>query len=44
MKISQDVRDYAAKEGMNEQDVVTKGLSEKADEFKNKGAQIYKKV
>ncbi|MEO1897040.1 MAG: phosphomethylpyrimidine synthase ThiC [Cycloclasticus sp.] len=44
MKISQDVRDYAAAQGLNEQDAISKGMSEKATEFKDKGVQLYKKV
>jgi len=41
MKITQDVRDYAAKQGLSEQEVIEEGLKEKAKEFKEKGAHIY---
>lgn len=45
MKITQDVREYAAKQGINEVDVAfEKGMEEKAKEFKNQGADIYKPV
>ena len=42
MKITQDIRDYAAEKGMavNEQLVET-GLQEKAEEFREKGGKIY---
>jgi len=43
MKISQDVRDYAAENGLDEQAAVSKGMLEKADEFK-KSAQLFKKI
>jgi phosphomethylpyrimidine synthase len=41
MKISQDVRDYAAKHGMNDNDVLSKGMSEKSKEFKEMGSEVY---
>ncbi len=44
MKITQDVRDYAAKQGISEQEALEKGMQEKAVEFVNKGAQIYREV
>jgi phosphomethylpyrimidine synthase len=44
MKITQDVRDYAASQGVNEDDALEKGLEEKAIEFVTKGAEIYSKV
>jgi len=45
MKISQEVRDYAAGKGLNDvETAVEVGLKEKADEFKEQGAEIYKKV
>lgn len=36
MKITQDVREYAAKQGLSEQDALTKGLSDKAAEYQQK--------
>ena len=41
MKITQDVRDYAAAQGVNEKDALQKGMQEKAVEFVKKGAEIY---
>jgi phosphomethylpyrimidine synthase len=41
MKITQDVRDYAAKQGLAEQEALAKGLAEKALEFRRKGGEIY---
>ncbi len=41
MKITQDVRDYAAEQGVLEDQAIAKGLEEKAQEFKQKGNQIY---
>ncbi len=45
MKISQDVRDYAKKNGLNDIGVAVEvGMKEKAAEFKKQGAEIYKEV
>ncbi len=44
MKITQDVRDYAASQGVDEQTALKKGMEEKAVEFVKKGAQIYSKA
>jgi phosphomethylpyrimidine synthase len=44
MKITQDVRDYAAKQGVDEQTALAKGMEEKAIEFVKKGAEIYSKA
>ena len=44
MKITQDVREYAAQQGLDEEAALAKGLQEKAGEFVNKGAEIYSKV
>ena len=44
MKITQDVRDYAAAQGVDEQAALAKGMEQKAVEFVNKGAQIYSKA
>jgi len=44
MKISQDVRDFAAQEGVSEQDALQKGMEEKSVEFVEKGAEIYNKA
>ncbi len=44
MKITQDVRDYAARQGVSEDDALEKGMEEKAIEFVTKGAEIYSKA
>lgn len=44
MKITQDVRDYAAQQGLSEQEALKDGLSRKASEFVEKGAEIYNKL
>ncbi len=44
MKITQDVRDYAAKIGVSESDALTKGMAEKAKEFVEQGAEIYRRA
>jgi len=41
MKITQDVREYAAKEGMDEAAALVKGMEEKSKEFTEKGSEIY---
>ncbi len=41
MKITEDVRKYAAEQGMSEEEAVEIGLAGKAGEFVNKGAEIY---
>jgi phosphomethylpyrimidine synthase len=44
MKITQDVREYAEKVGMEVDQVVAAGLRDKAREFREKGAEIYSAV
>jgi len=44
MKITQDVRDYAAQQGLDAQTALAKGMEEKAAEFVKRGAEIYSKV
>src|SRR5450830_942123 len=44
MKISQDVRDYAAEKGISDQDALKKGMEEKSIEFVKKGSEVYQKV
>jgi phosphomethylpyrimidine synthase len=41
MKITQDVRDYAAQKGLEDQAALHIGMQEKAEEFKTTGAKIY---
>jgi phosphomethylpyrimidine synthase len=45
MKISQDVREYAARKGIGDLDAALEnGLSDKAGEFLEQGAEIYRKI
>ncbi|MFM0321273.1 phosphomethylpyrimidine synthase ThiC [Caballeronia glebae] len=41
MKITQDVRDFAAKQGVSENEALAKGMETKAIEFVKKGSEIY---
>jgi phosphomethylpyrimidine synthase len=41
MKITQDVREYAAQHGLITTDALTAGMEEKAQEFRAGGNQIY---
>ena len=43
MKITQEVRDYAAKEGISEIDALKQGMEVKSVEFVKMGAEIYSK-
>ena len=44
MKITQDVREFAAKQGIAEAEALAKGMEAKAVEFVRKGAEIYSKA
>jgi len=44
MKITQDVRDFAAAQGIAEEEALTKGMETKAVEFVKTGAEVYRKV
>ena len=44
MKITQDVRDYAAKQGISEDEALQEGMKSKAVEFREKGAEVYQKT
>ena len=44
MKITQDVRDYAAQQGISEDKALQEGMAQKADEFKKRGSEIYSKL
>ena len=44
MKITQDVRDYAEKQGMDSKDANTKGMEEMSSTFRDKGGEIYSKA
>ena len=41
MKISQEVRDFAAENDIVDNEVIQKGMDEKSKEFKNKGSKVY---
>ena len=42
MRISQDVRKYAAEHGVDETQAIEAGMAEKAGEFRAQGAQVYR--
>jgi phosphomethylpyrimidine synthase len=44
MRITQDVRDYAAENGLDEQAALVEGMAEKAAEFRAAGAEVYRKA
>ncbi|RUM90869.1 MAG: phosphomethylpyrimidine synthase ThiC [Thiomicrospira sp.] len=44
MKISQEVRDYADKQGLSTEDAVNKGMEEMSQTFKNQGSEVYVNV
>jgi phosphomethylpyrimidine synthase len=44
MKITQDVRDYAARKGVSEDQALASGMSEKSVEFIRTGAKVYHKA
>jgi phosphomethylpyrimidine synthase len=41
MKITQDVRDYAAEHGVDETAALDEGMAEKAAEFRQQGSEVY---
>ncbi|TAN29690.1 MAG: phosphomethylpyrimidine synthase ThiC [Castellaniella sp.] len=44
MKISQDVRDYAKENGLDEATALAQGMSAKSAEFISRGSEIYQKI
>jgi len=44
MKITQEVRDYAAQQGLDVPTALRKGMEEKAEEFVDQGMEIYRHV
>ncbi len=44
MKITQEVRDYAATQGVSEASALTQGMEVKAIEFVKQGSELYRKV
>ena len=41
MKITEDVRKYAAEQAISEKEALKKGMEEKSKEFVEKGAEVY---
>ncbi len=44
MKITEDVRKFAAEQGISEDEALKKGMEEKSKEFVQKGAEVYAKA
>jgi phosphomethylpyrimidine synthase len=44
MKITEDVRKFAAEQQISEEQALTRGLEQKATEFKDSGAEVYAKT
>jgi phosphomethylpyrimidine synthase len=44
MKITQDVREYAASRGLAEEAALAEGMKEKAEEFVARGSEVYEKA
>ena len=44
MKITEDVRKYAAEQGLAESEALESGMQEKRKEFLEKGAELYAKA
>jgi phosphomethylpyrimidine synthase len=44
MKITQDVRDFAAREGLSAEVALARGMEVKAVEFVKKGGELYAKA
>ncbi|HEY5770274.1 MAG TPA: phosphomethylpyrimidine synthase ThiC, partial [Terrimicrobium sp.] len=44
MKITEDVRKYAAEQGVSEEEAFEQGMAEKSAEFAEKGAELYQKA
>ncbi|HEX5761383.1 MAG TPA: phosphomethylpyrimidine synthase ThiC [Thermoanaerobaculia bacterium] len=42
MKITEEVRAYAAAQGLEDEEAVERGLAEKSDEFRRAGSEIYR--
>ena len=41
MRVTEDVRKYAAKQGINENEALELGMQQKAKAFAEKGAEVY---
>ncbi len=44
VKITEDVRKYAAEQGLAEDEAIAKGMAAKSEEFAETGAELYAKA
>jgi phosphomethylpyrimidine synthase len=44
MSMIEDVRKYAAEQGVSEEEALKRGMEEKSKEFVEKGAEVYAKA
>jgi phosphomethylpyrimidine synthase len=44
MKITQDVREFAAQQGVSDGEALERGMEEKAREFVEQGGEIYRRA
>ena len=44
MKLTEDIRKYAAEQAISEREAVKKGMEEKSKEFAEKGSELYAKA
>jgi phosphomethylpyrimidine synthase len=44
MKITEDVRKYAAEQGIAEDEALAKGMAAKSEEFAEKGSEVHAKA
>ena len=44
MKITEDIRKYAAEQGIAEEATLARGMAEKSKDFMEKGAEVYAKA
>jgi len=44
MKISEDVRKFAAEQGVSDEEALRKGMEQKSKEFLEQGAEVYAKA
>ncbi len=42
MKITQDVREYAAEQGLETSDALAAGMAEKSAQFRAQGSEVYR--
>ena len=44
MKITEDVRKFAAEQGLSEQEALEKGMEQKSEAFRTAGSEVYQKA